>query len=102
MLLPKLHANQYAYLNGVGFTDALVSLLNDITKLLDDDKNFGTQLILFDFSKAFDMMQHNLIHKLQEFGLPSKLISLISNYLDECTQCVYLRPLGVRLQITPM
>ena len=94
--------NQYAYLNGVGCTDALVSLLNDITKLLDNDKNFGTQLILYDFSKAFDMMQHNLlIHKLQEFGLPSTLISLISNYLDERTQCVYLKPHGVRSQITP-
>ena len=102
MLLPKLHANQYAYLNGVGCTYALVSLLNDITKLLDNDKNFGTQLILYDFSKAFDMMQHNLlIHKLQEFGLPSTLISLISNYLDERTQCVYLKPHGVRSQITP-
>ena len=87
MLLPKLHANQYAYLNGVGFTDDLVSLLNDITKLLDDDKNVGTQLILYDFSKAFEMMQHNLlINKLKEFMLPSKLISLISNYLDERTQ----------------
>ena len=61
MLLPKLHANQYAYLDGVGCTDALVSLLNDITKLLDDDKNVGTQLILYDFSKAFEMMQHNLL-----------------------------------------
>ena len=85
MLLPKLHANQYAYFD-VGCTDALVSLLNGMTKLLDDDKNFGTQLILFYFSKAFDMMQHNLIHKLQDFWLPSKLISLISNYLDERTQ----------------
>ena len=41
-----------------------------------------------------------LIHKLQEFGLPSKLISLISNYLDGRTQCVYLKPHGVRSPIT--
>ena len=91
-LLPKLHSNQFAYMDGVGCTDALVSLLDDATKLLDNDDNFGSQLILYDFSKAFDMMHHSLLSsKLRRFEIPKPMTKLISDYLLGCVQCVHLK-----------
>ena len=91
-LLPKLHSNQFAYMDGVGCTDALVSLLDDVTRILDNDENIGSQLILYDFSKAFDMMQHSLLlSKLRRFDIPKPMIHLIADYLTGRVQCVHLK-----------
>ena len=75
-LSTKLDCNQFAYRQGVGCTDALVCMLDDVTKALDNTNNIGTQLILYDFSKAFDLMDHKLLlSKLSdlEFSLPTNL-----------------------------
>ena len=60
-LLIKLELNQLAYRQGVGWTDTLVCMLDDVPKALDDTNSIGTQLILYDFSKAFDLMDHKLL-----------------------------------------
>ena len=64
-LTPKLEDNQYAYRQGVGCTDALVSVLDDVTKSLDDSKNIGRQLVLLDFSRHWI-----LLSKLKSLDVP--------------------------------
>ena len=96
-LLPKLHKNQFAYMQGVGCSDALVSVLDDITDIVDKSSNIGAQIILYDFSKAFDLMDHSLLlKKLDDFSLPPYLVALSANYLLNRRQCVSLRQHNVK------
>ena len=51
-------------------------------KTLDDSSNIGTQHILYDFSKAFDLMDHQiLLQKFKFMSFPDRLISLVADYL---------------------
>jgi hypothetical protein len=91
-LTPKLEDNQYAYRQGVGCTDALVSVLDDVTKSLDDSKNIGMQLVLYDFSKAFDLMDHSiLLSKLKSLDVSEESIALVAHYLQDRQHCVAIR-----------
>ena len=91
-LLPKLRSKQFAYMQGVGCTDALVSVLDDITKAMDDINNIGAEMILYDFSKAFDLMNHSLLlQKLKDFELADSLIALVADYLENRQQRVVIK-----------
>ena len=90
-ILPKLQGNQFAYMPGVGCTDALVSVLDDVTKAMDNCYNIGAQMILYDFSKAFDLMNHTLLlQKLGQFELPNALVALVASYLENRKQQVVI------------
>ena len=79
-------------MQGVGCSDALVSVLDDITDIMDKSSNIGAQIILYDFSKAFDLMDHSLLlKKLDDFSLPPYLVALSADYLLNRRQCVSLR-----------
>ena len=79
-------------MDGVGCTDVLVSLLPGATKLPDNADIFGSQLILYDFSKAFAMVYHSLLlSKLRRFEIPKLMTKLISVYLLGRVQCVHLK-----------
>ena len=96
-LSTKLDRNQFAYRQGVGCTDALVCMLDDVTKALDNTNNIGTQLILYDFSKAFDLMDHKLLlSKLSDLDFSPPTISLVANYLNNRSHCVLLRGNNVK------
>ena len=100
-LLPKLNTNQYAYMNGIGCTDALVALFDDISTKMDDSRNFGVQLILYDFSKAFDLMQHHLLQdKLMNLDIPLPMRAMIADYLSDRKQCVSLKQQCVRSTVS--
>ena len=46
-------------------------------------------MIIMDFSKAFDTVPHNrLLHKLQNFGIPGRTHTWISNFLTKRRQRV--------------
>ena len=56
---------------GVGGSDALFSVLDDITDIVDNSSNIGAEIFLYDFSKAFDLVDHSLLlKKLEDFSLP--------------------------------
>lgn len=68
---------------------ALMKITNDITRGMDNSQ--VTYLILLDFSKAFDVINHNLLlAKLKYYGFNLTLIKWFSNYLENRTQCVKL------------
>ncbi len=69
----------------VTFTDSVVLSINDC-------KTMSTDVIYFDFSKAFDSVNHDLIlFKLKNFfGIDGRLLKLLQNYLCGRDQCVVI------------
>ena len=68
---------------------ALLSITDDIVRALD--KGYATVLVLLDYSKAFDSLNHQtLLAILHYSGLNSDAISLINSYLKGRSQRVVL------------
>ncbi len=66
---------------------ALGTVTDDIVISLD--KKLSTLLVLLDFSKAFDKINHKLLcSKLKYFGLSLSSVSLIKSFLNNRSQCV--------------
>ena len=65
----------------------LVADPSDWTSLLD--KGFATDVIYFDFFKAFDSVLHvRLINKLKSYGVDGPLLKWFENFLVGRRQCV--------------
>ena len=65
----------------------LISTVNDIAENMDAGKQ--TDVILLDFSKAFDRVSHmRLCHKLHHLGINGSLLAWIKCFLSERTQRV--------------
>ena len=65
----------------------LLECLDDLSKNLEDGKQ--TDLLILDFSKAFDKVSHNLLlHKLHHYGMRGNTHRWISAFLSERTQVV--------------
>ena len=64
----------------------LIEFIDDVTRNLDDGKQ--TDVLIMDFSKAFDKVSHNLlIHKLKH-GIRGKVNNWIERFLSGRTQAV--------------
>ena len=71
-----LDVNQYSFRSGKSTEDQLLFTYNDITKWVDHGHN--ADLILFDFSKAFDVVVHDfLVQKLLKLGIRGKILDWI-------------------------
>ena len=65
----------------------LVSFIDDITKALENGQQ--TDVLVMDFSKAFDKVDHSLLcHKLRKYGITGKINRWIENFLRNRTQSV--------------
>ena len=65
----------------------LVLTVNDLAKSID--AKTPVDMIIMDFSKAFDTVPHNrLLHKLQNFGITGRTHTWISNFLTKRRQRV--------------
>ena len=75
-----LNANQFGFRPGHSTEDQLVLTYNDVTMWLD--QGFNVDLVLFDFSKAFDVVCHTvLIEKFSKLGITGKLLDWIREFL---------------------
>ena len=55
------------------------------------DSGYNTDIIYFDFSKAFDTVPHlRLLHKLEVYGIKDKLLMWFKNFLVGRQQCIVL------------
>jgi len=78
---------QSGYRVGHSTETALIRVCDDIRKAMDDRKI--TVLVLIDFSKAFDLVNHTLLLSiLESFNLSDNVISWFSSYLSGRKQCV--------------
>ena len=67
----------------IGFTDNIVMSINDCNV-------WSTDIIYFDFSKAFDSVNHDIIlHKLKYiYNIDGRMLKFLVNYLCDRQQCV--------------
>ena len=90
-----LEKNSLLYISQYGFRPkhstefAVIELIDEIYKHLDNSKN---PLVVFcDLSKAFDTLDHTiLLKKMKSFGLSDKTIGWFKNYLSNRKQYVVL------------
>ena len=68
----------------------LINLTDDIA--FNPYKDIGTDIIYFDFAKAFDTVNHDLlISKLKNnFKIEGRLLKFLTNYLNDRHQCVVI------------
>ena len=79
---PNLDPRQYGNLKGCSTTHYLVYLLDCIMKGLDDLKPTIVSILLVDFKKAFDYVNHTVaITQLFLLGCRPNLLKFISNFL---------------------
>ena len=85
-----LNPMQHGFLPGKSCTTNLITLTDNIARNLS--KDFGTDIIYFDFTKALDTVNHGLlIAKLKKsFKVEGRLLKLIINYLKDRQQRVVL------------
>jgi hypothetical protein len=83
---------QFAYKPKSDTTCALITLHNHITEALDDPDVLLCSLISYDFSKAFDSLDHKiLLHKLSNLGIPRGFVIWLNSYLRNRSQRVKIR-----------
>ena len=64
-----------------------INKMHDIMKSFDSKKQ--TDLVILDFSKAFDTVPHKkLLHKLNNYGIEGKINKCIENFLTQRQQRV--------------
>ena len=74
-----------AFRPGFGCQTALLKIIDDWKKALDDNKFIAA--ILMDLSKAFDCLPHNLLLlKLEAYGLSKNSLKLLQSYLENRKQ----------------
>ncbi len=79
--------NQSAYIKNHSCVTTLIDIID--TLLLNMDKGNSNGLLLLDLSKAFDLIDHNLlIRKLKVYGLSQSSLDWFNSYLSERKQVV--------------
>ena len=64
-----------------------IEFVDDITKNMSAVKQ--TNILIMDFSKAFDKVSHSLLlHKLEHHGIRGNINRWIASFLYNCTQAV--------------
>ena len=93
MTLKVIHLvnrRQHGFLPNKSCATNLVQLMDDVSQSLH--KNIGTDIIYFDFAKAFDTVNHDIIlHKLKlKFKIDGRLLKFLQDYLKNRKQRVVL------------
>lgn len=79
--------SQCGFRSGFSTTNALTLVTNSI--LENYDKGLASILVLLDFSKAFDTINHQLLYsKPKDFGFDNVSLVLVYSYLSDRTQCI--------------
>ena len=84
----NIDPNQYGNMKGVSTSHYLVRLMDTLLKNSDKPGHIGS-VVITNFSKAFDLVEHNLlINKFVNLGVRPSVIAWIANFLDGREQCV--------------
>ena len=85
-----INPEQYGFLLGKSCTTNLITITDDIATSLHNDK--CVDIIYFDFAKAFDTVNHDLLlNKLKHtYNIEARLLKFLTNYLENRQQRVLL------------
>ena len=80
-VLKKIDSNQYGTVPRSRTTQALISMLHFLNASTDDN-GATTRVILFDYKKAFDLIDHRLLlNKLATYDIPQWTLEWITDFL---------------------
>ena len=84
----KLDINQFGCLAGKSTTHALLTMTHELLKALDNNK--AVRLLLIDYEKAFDRIDHSLlIQRVTEMGVHNSIVKWLRSFLsDRCQKIV--------------
>ena len=84
-----MHNNQYGFCPKLSTTHAVLDVINGISTNMS--KNQYTGLICLDLKKAFDAVSHLvLLQKLEHYGISGNMLGLLTSYLTERKQFVFV------------
>ncbi len=82
---PHIHANQYGAVKGSSTCHALVDMLHNWHICADNCQT--SRVLLLDYSKAFDLVDHNIIiANLAAYGVPDILLRWVGSFLGDRRQ----------------
>jgi hypothetical protein len=85
---PLLDSNQFGCSKDRSTTHALIKICHVIFEGSDQSDNF-TRVLFIDFTKAFDVINHNVLHKkLVEYKFPPHLVTWSLSFLEKRLQYV--------------
>ena len=89
-VMPLIDKQQHGFLPNRSCSTNLVQLTDDVAQSLH--RNIGTDMIYFDFAKAFDTVSHDIIlRKLkQKFNIDGRLLKFLQDYMAHRRQKVIL------------
>ena len=84
----RIHSSQHGFLPGKSCTTQLIPFIDDLALGLNN--SIRTDVIYFDFAKAFDSVNHDVIlHKLKfVFNVDGLMLKFLTNYLQNRKQRV--------------
>ena len=87
-----LDKRQHGFLNNKSCTTNMIGFSDSIALSIDDCNVLSTDVIYFDFSKAFDSVNHDiLLKKLKTlYGTDGRMLKFLMNYLSGRQQCVII------------
>ena len=88
-IIDRLDVNQYGGLRGLSTTHALVDMVH--TWLLAAEERKASHVVLLDYRKAFDHVDHTvLVNKCKTYDLPNFIIRWLCAFLSDRSQRVRL------------
>ncbi|XP_072021201.1 uncharacterized protein [Amphiura filiformis] len=85
---PYIDINQFGNVSGISTSHYLINLVHTLFQGSDKRNNVGT-VVLTDFSKAFDLVNHNIaVETLIALGVRGAIVPWVCSFLNNRTQCV--------------
>ena len=83
-----IDSRQHGFLNLKSCSTNMISFTDNVVLSINDTQTLSTDVVYFDFSKAFDSVNHDLIlDKLKNsYSIDGRLLKFLKNYLCEREQ----------------
>ena len=88
VVLQQIDPQQFGTIPRSSTTQALISMIHSWSESTDGNGS-TTRVILFDFRKAFDLINHHgLLHKMMSYNIPRHTLAWITDFLTDRKQRV--------------
>jgi len=85
----SISVTQHGFRQGASTTTAVVKIMDSALHIRDESDNFGVAVVSFDFSRAFDCLEHDLmVKKLAAQMFPRGFLLWLQSYLGARTSKV--------------